>query len=195
MIRKYGLVEAIILFFSLIRTKLLFKKARLIRFPIDIRNKHLMSIDSGFTTGKYCRFEAHNEGDTRLKIGKNVQVNDSVHIVSGNSVIIEDNVLIASKVFISDCSHGSYGNNDCHDNPHTVPADRELYNNRVKICQNAWLGEFVSVLPGVTIGAGSIIGTMSVVTSDIPPYCIAVGSPARVIKKFNFTSNKWEKTV
>ena len=195
MIKKYGFLGLLILFISIIRTKLLFKRARLIRFPIDIRNKHLMSIDKGFTTGKYCRFEAHNEGSIRLKIGKNVQVNDSVHIVSGISVILEDNVLIASKVFISDCSHGSYGNNDFHDSPVTIPTNRDLHYKAVKICQNAWLGEFVCVLPGVTIGEGSIIGTMSVVTKDIPPYCIAVGSPAKVIKKFNFKINKWEKAV
>lgn len=195
MVKKYGLFGSIELFISLIRTKLLFKKARLIRFPFDIRNKHLISIDNGFTTGKYCRFEAHNEGSIRLKIGKNVQVNDSVHIVSGISVILEENVLIASKVFISDSSHGCYGDNDFHDNPESIPADRELHYKPVKICKNAWLGEFVSVLPGVTIGEGSIIGTMSVVTKDIPPYCIAVGSPAKVIKKFNFKTNKWEKIV
>jgi lipopolysaccharide O-acetyltransferase len=182
MIKKYGLLGSLGLFISLVRTKFLFKRARLIRFPIDIRNKHLMTIDKGFTTGKYCRLEAHNEGSIRLKIGKNVQVNDSVHIVSGISVILEDNVLIASKVFISDCSHGSYGNNDYHDNTESIPADRELHYQSVKICKNAWLGEFVSVLPGVTIGEGSIIGTMSVVTKDIPPYSIAAGNPCKVIK-------------
>ena len=184
MVKKYGFWGSLILFISIIRTKLLFKRARLIRFPIDIRNKHLISIDQGFTTGKYCRFEAHNEGSIRLKIGKNVQVNDSVHIVSGISVILEDNVLIASKVFISDCSHGSYGNNDCHDNPDTIPADRDLHYKAVKICQNAWLGEFVCVLPGVTIGEGSIIGTMSVVTKDIPPYYIGQ----------SFSSNSWRRS-
>lgn len=195
MITKYGFFGSVIIFISIVRTKFLFRKARLIRFPIDIRNKHLMSIDEGFTTGKYCRIEMHNEGEVRLKIGKNVQLNDSVHIVSGISVELEDNVLIASKVFISDCSHGSYGNNGYHDNPKSIPADRELQYREVKICKNAWIGEFVSVLPGVTIGEGSIIGTMSVVSKDIPPFCIAVGSPAKVVKKFNFEINKWEKII
>ena len=59
--------------------------------------------------------------------------------------------------------------------------------------KNVWLGEFVSVLPGVKIGEGSIVGTMSVVNKDIPPYSISVGSPARVVKKYNFDTNKWEK--
>ena len=58
---------------------------------------------------------------------------------------------------------------------------------------NVWIGEFVSILPGVTIGMGSIIGTMSVVTKSIPPYSIAVGSPAKVIKVYDFENKKWVK--
>ena len=48
-------------------------------------------------------------------------------------------------------------------------------------------------LQGVTIGEGSIIGAMSVVTKDIPPYTIAVGSPAKLIKRYNFKTKKWDK--
>ena len=49
------------------------------------------------------------------------------------------------------------------------------------------------ILQGVTIGEGSIIGAMSVVTKDIPPYTIAVGSPAKLIKRYNFENKKWDK--
>jgi lipopolysaccharide O-acetyltransferase len=63
----------------------------------------------------------------------------------------------------------------------------------VAIEDNVWLGEFVSVLPGVTIGKGSIVGANSVVSKNLPPYVIAVGTPAKPIKKFNFETNKWEK--
>ena len=62
----------------------------------------------------------------------------------------------------------------------------------VIIEDNVWLGEFVSVLPGVKIGKGAIIGSNSVVTKDIPANTIAVGSPAKVIKKYNFETKKWE---
>lgn len=48
-------------------------------------------------------------------------------------------------------------------------------------------------MSGVQIGEKSIIGTGSVVTRNIPSYCIAVGNPARVIKKYNFNLHKWEK--
>lgn len=48
------------------------------------------------------------------------------------------------------------------------------------------------IIPGVTVGKGSIVGAHSVVTHDIPPYSIAVGSPAKVIKQYNFSTKIWE---
>jgi len=53
----------------------------------------------------------------------------------------------------------------------------------IKICKNARIGAYSLILPGVTIGEGSIIGANSVVADDIPPFCIAHGSPAKVVKK------------
>ena len=79
-----------------------------------------------------------------------------------------------------------------HDYPTSIPKDRTIYSSPVIIKKNVWLGEHVSVLMGVTIGEGSIIGANSVVSKDIPAYTIAVGVPAKVIKKFNFEIQKWE---
>ncbi len=63
------------------------------------------------------------------------------------------------------------------------PIKRQLYSKGpVRICRNVWLGEKVTILPNVTVGEGSVIGANSVVTHDIPPYSIAVGNPARVIR-------------
>nr|WP_262335949.1 DapH/DapD/GlmU-related protein [Limosilactobacillus fermentum] len=60
---------------------------------------------------------------------------------------------------------------------------RTIMTKLIHIEKGAWLGARVSVLPGVTIGQGAIVGTNSVVTKDIPPYTIAVGNPARVIRQ------------
>jgi lipopolysaccharide O-acetyltransferase len=109
------------------------------------------------------------------------------------SVIIGNNVLLASKIYISDCSHGCYSGNVNDSNPDTLPVDRPLFSNPIIIEDNVWLGEFVSVLPGVTIGKGTIVGANSVVSKSLPPNVIAVGSPAKPIKKFNFQTSRWEK--
>lgn len=194
MIRRYGILGLSKLAVSLIYTKLFFRNAKLIRLPFDIRNKRFIEIGKGFTTGFGCRVEAYPETKNKvLFIGENVQMNDYVHITAMENVTIGNNVLMASKIYISDCSHGSYSgdNNDSH--PDLTPAERSLFSKPVSIEDNVWLGEFVSVLPGVTIGKGTIVGANSVVSKSLPNYVIAVGSPAKPIKKFNFEINKWEK--
>lgn len=143
-----------------------------------------VSIGDNFSSGERLKIRTFKKWgtssyDPSICIGNNVSIESDCHISSINSVIIEDNVLIASFVFISDIEHGTNSSVDI-DLP---PLQRKLISKGgIKICRNVWLGEKVSVLGGVTIGEGSIIGTGSVVTHDIPPYSIAVGAPARVIK-------------
>lgn len=197
MTKRYGFTGAVYLLYCFLRTKLLFHNARIIRFPIDIRNKRGMRISKGFTTGKYCRLEVENaENDlVRLSIGENVQFNDFCHITAAEKVVIGKNVLLASKVYISDVSHGAYGMKDIHSNPNEIPKDRPLVTSGVIIHDNVWLGDGVCVLPGVTIGRGSIIGANAVVNRDISAYTIAVGIPAKPVKRFNFDNNKWERII
>jgi len=180
--------------FFVIRTRLFYRHASLVRFPIDMRGRKYISLGKGLTTGRYCRIEAYPEkGIARacVVIGKNVQINDFVHITGVSKVSIGDGVLIASRVFISDSDHGVYSGSGTHCSPETPPALRPVTATPVTIEDNVWIGENASVLSGVTIGKGSVIGTGSVVTKDIPSYSIAVGIPARVIKKYDFKTSKW----
>jgi len=61
----------------------------------------------------------------------------------------------------------------------------------VIIQHDVWIGSNSVILCGVKIGNNSVIGGGSVVTEDIPPYCVAVGNPARVIKKYDFKTSQW----
>ena len=84
-------------------TKIFYKNARIIRFPIYIRGKKYIKWEKGFTTGYSCRLDAFpiNDGiKSCIEIGKNCQINDNVHIGAIKSIKIGNNVLIASKVFI-----------------------------------------------------------------------------------------------
>ena len=192
--KKYGLSQIFYLSYCKFRTLFIFPNARIIRFPIDIRGKKFIQVSKGFTTGIGCRIEAYPETDKKvLFFGENFQMNDYVHITAMESVKIGNNVLLASKIYISDCSHGSYSGDENDSHPDSIPHDRPLSSKPVVIEDNVWLGEFVSVLPGVTIGKGTIVGANSVVSKNLPPYVIAVGTPAKPIKKFNFETNKWEK--
>jgi acetyltransferase-like isoleucine patch superfamily enzyme len=190
----YGFNGLFKLFFFKINTILFFPNSRLIRLPFIVKGKKYIDFGSKLTTGVGCRFEAYNNQKSKksLIFGKNIQLNDYVHITAMNNVVIGDNVLMASKIYISDCSHGFYSGEETDSSPEQYPIDRNYNISEVIIEDNVWLGEFVSVLPGVTIGKGAIIGSNSVVTKDIPANTIAVGSPAKVIKKYNFKTKRWE---
>ncbi len=198
MIGQYSFLGSIYMIRNYIFTKAFYPQARIIRFPFDIRNKRWIKIGKNFTCGVGCRLETHPEGKNKNKnplliLGNNVQINDYVHIAAKEQVLLGDNVLIASKVFISDLNHGKYSSDTTQDSPLTPPDKRQLFSSPVIIEDNVWLGELVSVLPGVKIGKGTIVGANSVVSKSLPPYVIAVGSPAMPIKKFNFNSMLWEK--
>ena len=192
---KYSIFQIFCLIFYKIKGCLIFKNARLIRFPFRVRGKQYIKIGKGFTTGFNCRLDAFNINNLNekylIEIGENVEINDDVHIGAVEKIVIGDNVLIASKVYISDHNHGSYKGEE-QDSPMSMPKKRKIYSSPIKIERNVWIGEFVSILQGVTVGEGSIIGTMSVVTKDIPPYTIVVGSPAKPIKRYNFENKKWD---
>ncbi|MEG0239046.1 MAG: DapH/DapD/GlmU-related protein [Anaerorhabdus sp.] len=191
MANKYSISELLSISLSLILTKFSYPQARLIRRPIYIRGKRGLEGAVMLTTGYSCRFDLIGDKKT-LHIGEYCEIGDNVHVVAYNSVTIGDNVLIASKVFISDTSHGRY-NGKIQDSPFVSPNSRELYSKTVEIGDNVWIGENVVILPGSKIGSGCIVGANSVVIGTIESECIAVGSPAKVIKKWNSCMNKWEK--
>lgn len=174
---------------SLVMTKLFFRPARLIRRPVYIRGRKGMSFGAGFTTGYRCRFELFQpERKVTLKIGENCKIGDHVHIVASEKVTIGDDCLVASHVFISDTNHGSGA-----ENPLTPPDSRPLTAQPVSIGKCVWIGEGVAVLPGAKIGDGCVIGAHAVVKGEIPPYTVAVGAPARPVKKYNFETKQWER--
>ncbi|WP_106058535.1 DapH/DapD/GlmU-related protein [Clostridium vincentii] len=190
---QYSFLEFVSTIFSLLCTKLFYRPARLIRRPIYIRGKSSLQIREGLTTGYACRFDLKGHNLKTLIIGQYCKMGDNVHIVALEKVTIGNNCLLASKIFISDTNHGDYSMQGQDSAPSIAPKDRPLYTKSVSIGNNVWIGENVCILPGVRIGNGSIIGANSFVNKDIPDKCIAVGSPARVIKRYNLVSERWEK--
>jgi len=195
LIRRYGFRGSVKLLADILNTKLFFSPCRIIRRPYYIRGKQFIKFGKGFTSGVGARLDAFttNKKGILIEFGENVQINDYVHIAAVQSIKIGNNVLIASKVFITDHNHGYYNStSQTHSHPSIPPVQRPLSQNPVIIEDNVWIGEFVSIMPGVCIKEGAIIGAMSVVTKTIPAYSIAVGSPAQVIKTFNFETGKWQ---
>ena len=193
---KYGLWGSFRLLGDLIATRIFWSGARIVRRPFYVRGRRWMTIGPGLTSGPGLRldaFPADHGSNSVLKVGHDVQVNDYVHIAAVQSVSIGDRVLIASKVFVSDHNHGSFRGDGPHESPSTPPIQRALSIAPVFIGDDVWIGEGVAILPGVSIGRGSVIGAMSVVTRDVTEFSVAAGSPARVLKTYNFATSAWEK--
>ena len=193
---KYSIYSKFKLFIWLIRTKIIAYQARIIRFPLDIRGRKYIDMGRRLTTGVGCRLEAFSEdGKKKMFFGSDVQINDYVHINAMCKVEIGNNVLIASHVYISDNSHGIYKGSPKDSRPDVPPIKRDYYIKPVSIGNNSWICEGVLILPGVKIGIGCILGAHSVVNKNVPDYSIAVGNPAYIIKRYDFSRNGCLKPI
>jgi lipopolysaccharide O-acetyltransferase len=194
-LKSYSIFGIIYLIICKIITVILFPRSRLIRFPIYIRGKSYINFGSNLTTGRNCRIDAYpinNIDDKIIIFGKNIQINDNVHVGAIEKITICDNVLIASRVYIGDHDHGSYSGL-INSSPLEIPASRELTSSAVTVGENVWIGEGVCILKGTTIGKGCIIGAGSVISGFIPENSICIGNPYKIIKRYNFDNNNWEK--
>lgn len=159
---------------------------------VAILNPDIIEGERYISLGDYVSINAKvwllalRQNDTlpQLVIGERTTIGRFAHIVALREVMIGKNVLIADKVYISDNLHAY------EDIAQPIMDQPIVFKKSVKIGDNSWIGENVSVI-GASIGKHCIIGANSVVTNDIPDYCVAVGTPAQVIKRYNSTTNQW----
>lgn len=161
---------------------------------VEIKGAEYIAIGAKSVIGdgsKLLCWDAYNgeafDNPPEIRIGTNFHATRDLCIQCARKVIIGDDVLIASGVTIIDYNHGmDPGRASYLDNPLQL-------SNGISIGNGVWIGQNVIVLSGVSIGNKSIIGAGSVVTHDIPEYCIAVGNPARVVKQYNHSEKKWKE--
>ena len=164
-------------------------KKSVIISPLHLSGKGI-SIGNGSIIQYKSWIEARTlsgEKTAELIIGNGCAIGHFNEIYATKSIIIEDNVLTADRVYISDNLH-SYENIE-------IPIIKQpiKQNGTVRIGEGSWLGIGVAVI-GAKIGKHCVIGSNAVVTHDIPDYSVAVGIPAKVIKRYNFKNKNWERT-
>lgn len=144
-VRGYSFFDSLKNSFNLLYTKIFWKNARLVRLPILARNRENIIISHGFTCGTNCRLNPSSEGI--IRIGKDVTLGDQCQIEAMEKVEIGDNVLMASKVYIGDANHGQYdGENQSR--PDEAPNKRSVTTKPIRIGNNVWIGNAVTVLGG-----------------------------------------------
>lgn len=150
--------------------------------PIFFIGEKFMQFGDNFNSRPGLRIECISEFEgqsftPQLIIGNNVSCNFYCHIGCINKIVIGNDVTLGSHVLIEDHSHGTPNDID------TPVMKRPLHSKGPIIIEdNVWIGENACILANVIIGKGSIIGANAVVTHNIPPYSIAAGVPAKVIK-------------
>ena len=121
----------------------------------------------------------------QITIGNRVTSTGGLTLAAMQAITIEDDVMLAGNVFISDGSHGL----EHTDMPYKFQPMSRIA--PVTIKRGCWIGQNVVVLPGVTIGEMAIIGANSVVTRDVPARSIAAGCPARILKRWDPDALVW----
>ncbi len=148
---------------------------------MDLMPFNLFSIGSDSTIEDYSTV---NNGVGEVLIG------DRTRIGIGNVLIgplsIGNDVMFAQNVVLSGLNHS-------FENVNISPSKQPVTKAPIVIEDEVWIGANATITAGVTIGKHSVVGSGSVVTKDVPPFSVAVGNPARVIKKYNFKNFAWEK--
>lgn len=164
---------------------------------LNSANEKYIDIGDNVNIGSFCRItvstefggiKCKSENKIRIKIGNNVDIGNNTFISANNEIEIGDHVIMAPCVFITDHDHGF---SDMTKNLHEQPLTEGGY---VNIGDNVFLGVKSTILKNVTIGRHSVVAANSVVTKDVPPFCIVAGNPAKIIKRYDFTRAQWKKT-
>lgn len=157
--------------------------------PLRINGKKYIWIYKNVRIKKYCWLIALkiDEYNPELVIQEGCAIGDYNHIAAVRKVVFGKNVLTANNVYISDNLHG-------YEDIHTPVMFQPVhYKSNVYIGDGTWIGENVCVI-GAKIGRQCVIAANSVVTEDIPDFCVASGIPARIIKRYNSETKQWERT-
>lgn len=188
LIRVGGAIHTImnILYSGFLSKKMRNQKSILsFHYPTAIVGGKYISIMDNFRALARLRIEAIDKFQNvtfkpLIQIGKNVSIGSDCHIASIQNISIGNNVLIGSYVMITDHFHGTITSSEIN-----IPPNERILSSRgpVIISDNVWIGKGVTILPGVCVGEGCIIGANSVVTSSIPANTVFAGVPAKIIKQ------------
>ncbi len=158
-----------------------------IRRPVCLRGMKYISAGDRVIVKDRGWIEANPKGggDCTLSIGSGTSIGYFCHIYALQRVEIGEEVLMGSGVYITDCTH------EYQDITRPVIAQPARFVAPVTIGAGSWIGQHAAVL-GASVGRHCVIGAGSVVTCDIPDYCVVAGAPARIVKRYDLATGEWK---
>lgn len=149
----------------------------------------LMGIKKAFIGEKvrifpHLRLEVHRSGTVHIQ--DDVVISQNVHITSAGNLVIGKSSLILANVFITNIDH------DYEEIGKHVVKQEYLVKDTI-IGDNCYIGMGSAIMAGTILGKQCVVGANSVVRGEFPDYCVIVGAPARIVKKYNLETQKWEK--
>jgi acetyltransferase-like isoleucine patch superfamily enzyme len=156
-----------------------FGKRTVLMPPLRLVGERRIAIGTGvfIGPGSWLQvFDDNHSSEPVISIGDGASIVGDCVISAAQSIRLDDHVLMARNVYISDHSH-KYSDTRL---PILAQGIEKIASVHIK--RGAWLGQNVVICPGVTVGIGSVVGANSVVRQDVPDFSIAVGAPARIVK-------------
>jgi acetyltransferase-like isoleucine patch superfamily enzyme len=140
---------------------------------IDLRNREngTIVIEEGVSFDDGCRIVAAREAIVTFRARSDI--GNFCIFNCGASVTIGEDTMMAGYCYIQSSSHGMRRTQTVKSQPHT--------HTPIAIGRDVWLGAGATILPGVIVGDGAVVGARSIVNNDVPPFCIVAGIPAKVI--------------
>lgn len=151
-----------------------------LEYPAKLIDPWLVTVGSRVHICEHAWLNAKDDrgdGQPTLRIGDGTYIGRFAHINAWRDVEIGTQVLIADRVFISDCAH------QYRDRTRPIALQEDPFLGPVRLHPGCWIGVGAVILPGVTIGRNAVVGANAVVTQDVPDFAVVGGIPAKILKQ------------
>ena len=153
--------------------------------PMFLKNIHRISLGKNVFIRSFARLEVVDYGE--IIIEDNVSIEQSFTITATGKLVIGKNTIISFNVMITDVDH-DYQEVDKH-------ILKQKYIKKItKIGENCFIGSGAKIQAGTVLGKQCIVGTNAVVRGKFPDYCVIVGTPAKIIKRYDTSNKQWRRT-
>lgn len=155
--------------------------------PLYVEGKKNIEIGNRTRILPGLRIEALNDGS--IQIGNNCVIEQNVHIISEGQILkIGDDTTISANAFISNVDH------DYSDINKSV-MDQSLIRKHTEIGEGCFIGFGAVILPGTKLGKHCVVGSNAVIKGEFPDYCVIVGAPGKIVKKYSIECGEWRNEI